>query len=108
MPYGICIDLSTGQVFVEGKATAEKISDLRYRALVYLTENTGRVVSRDELFQKLYGEKYIPTDQSLDALINRIRKVIGDGSRPPKYLETIHGRGFCMKNASLVRTRKSI
>lgn len=106
--HGVCIDLSTGQVFVDGKAIDEKISDLRYRALVYLIENTGRVVSRDELFQKLYNETYIPSDQSLDALINRIRKAIGDRNKPPKYLETIHGRGFRMNNASLVKTRKSI
>lgn len=102
--HGVCIDLNTGQVFVDGKAIDEKISDLRYRALVYLAENAGRIVSRDELFQKLYNENYVPTDQSLDALINRIRKALGDRTKPPKYLETIHGRGFRMKNAVLVRT----
>ncbi len=103
---GVCIDLNTGQVFVEGIAIKEKLSDLRYRALVYLAENAGRVVSRDELFQKLYKETYVLTDQSLDALKNRICKALGDTGKHPKYIETIRGRGFRMQNVTLVYIRK--
>ena len=103
--HGICIDESTQQIYVEGKRMAVDPTDLQYRALIYFVQHVGRVVSRDELVNHLHpDEAYLKSDQSLDTLIHRLRDLLGDRQKPYRYLETVHRRGFRMKNASLVRT----
>jgi DNA-binding winged helix-turn-helix (wHTH) protein len=103
--HGLCIDLSTQQVYVEGAQISVELSDLQYRALVYLAQNAGRVVSRDELANHLHpDETYISTDQSLDTLIHRLRDALNDRQKPARYLETLRKRGFRLKNTTLART----
>lgn len=100
-PNGIYVDLGTHEVYVEGQRIDQNLSDMQFRALVYLARHAGHVVGREELFQHLYGANYITSEQSLDSLIYRIRKALNDDSKQPKYLETLRGQGFRMKNIAL-------
>ncbi len=101
-PEGICVDIQSGKVYIEGVEVHASLSHLQYQALVYLARHVGRVVSRQELFEALHNEDeaYLPTDQSLDALIYRLRLALGD--REQRYLQTLRKRGYLLKKGRLL------
>lgn len=99
---GICIDEGHGKVYLNGKEVESKLSDSQYQALLYLARNVERVVSRQALYEFLHSkdEKLLPTDQSLDALIYRLRLALGD--KEQRYLQTLRKRGYLLKQAALI------
>jgi len=99
---GICIDEANGKVYLNGRPIESELPHLQYRALFYLARNAGRVISRDELYQALHSENeaYIPTDQSLDALIYRLRLALGD--REQRYLKTLRKRGYLLTQGAVI------
>jgi len=99
---GICIDEGHGKVYLNGKEVESKLSDSQYQALLYLARNAERVVSRQALYEFLHSkeENLLPTDQSLDALIYRLRLALGD--KEQRYLQTLRKRGYLLKQAALI------
>ena len=61
--------------------------------LVYLAERAGRTVSKDELFAAIWSETAV-TDSALATCIQEIRRALDDDARQPRFLETIHRRGY--------------
>ena len=55
--------------------------------LVYLAKNQGTVVSREQLEADVWSGRVISYD-ALTSCITRLRKVLGDDSRKPVYIET--------------------
>ena len=101
-PDGICVDESSGKVYRDGREIDVLLSDLQYQALCYLVRHAGRVVSRQELYEVLHAqnEAYLPTDQSLDALIYRLRLALGD--RQQRLLQTLRRRGYKLTKGSII------
>lgn len=99
---GICIDEASGKVYLNGKEIESKLSDLQYQALLYLARNVDRVISRQELYEFLHSkdEKLLPTDQSLDALVYRLRLALQDQEQ--QYLQTLRKRGYLLKQATII------
>ncbi len=64
------------------------------RLLVYLVQNSGRAVSREELAQLLWDGRCIDVDQGLNSIVRSLREKLGDDSRRPTYLETIPTKGY--------------
>src|SRR6202011_2115285 len=72
-----------------------KISGQAIQVLLILLENPGRVVSREELQQRLWpGASFGDFDHGLNAAVNRLREVLGDSSTEPKFIETVPRRGY--------------
>ena len=61
--------------------------------LVYLAENQGSVVSREQLEADVWSGRVISYD-ALTSCITRLRKVLGDDSRKPVYIETVPKKGY--------------
>ncbi len=61
--------------------------------LVYLAENSGRVVSRDELLDRIWGETVV-VEHVLTRAISELRRVLADDSERPLFVETIRKRGY--------------
>jgi len=61
--------------------------------LVYLVENRDRVVTRDELLEKLWKGKVV-TDAALGVTLKSARKSVGDSGHTQTIIKTIHGRGY--------------
>lgn len=99
---GICVDERDGKVYLNAKEIETKLSDLQYQTLLYLARNAGRVVSRQELYAFLHDEKeaYLPTDQSLDALVYRLRLALDD--KEQRYIQTLRKRGYLLKQAAVI------
>jgi DNA-binding winged helix-turn-helix (wHTH) protein len=97
---GICIDETRGKVYRDGQEVT--LSELQYQTLLYLARNMGRVVSREELYEHLHSgnEAYIATDQSLDALVYRLRLALND--REQRYLQTLRKRGYLLEQVAFI------
>lgn len=63
--------------------------------LIYLAENVGRSVSREELEQNVWSGMVVSYD-ALTGTINKLRKALGDDSSRPSYIKTIPKKGYCL------------
>jgi DNA-binding winged helix-turn-helix (wHTH) protein/tetratricopeptide (TPR) repeat protein len=61
--------------------------------LLFLIENRDRVVSRDEIFEQVWGNRIV-SDSVLSTRIHAVRHAIGDNGLDQRLIRTIHGRGF--------------
>jgi len=61
--------------------------------LVYLAEHAGRVVSRDELLDRIWGETIV-VEHVLTRAISELRRVLDDDPEKPLFVETIRKRGY--------------
>ncbi len=84
----------TGEVFVGSQPVKEKITEMEFKALVYLYRNAGRLVGREELVGAVYGIGEGVSDQAVDALMSRLRRKIEPDPSRPMYLITVRGRGY--------------
>jgi DNA-binding response OmpR family regulator len=66
----------------------------------YLARNQGRVFTRDQLLDAVWGEMQFVTPRSVDACIRRIREKIEPDSTRPTYLKTIRGVGYRLDSAA--------
>ena len=79
-------ELSCGR---RGVAAEPQVFDL----LAYLLENRDRVVSKDDLIEKIWGGRIV-SDSTLTSRINAARKAIGDNGSDQKLIRTIPRKGF--------------
>lgn len=63
------------------------------RVLLYLVENRERVISKDELFEKVWAGVEV-TDNALTRVVGQLRKGLGDDARQAKYIETVPTVGY--------------
>src|SRR5215469_10796398 len=59
-----------------------------FDVLLYLVEQRQRVVSKDELNQRIWKDTAV-TDAALSQCIFEVRKVLGDDSREPRFIKTV-------------------
>lgn len=64
-----------------------------FDVLIYLIEHHGRLVDKQELFEHVWKDTYV-TDSALTQVIKDIRRAIGDDAHAPRYIETVHKRGY--------------
>jgi len=64
-----------------------------YDMLRYLVENPGRLVTQDELLEKLWPETYVNPELIRKYIVD-IRKILGDRPDKPEFIETVTKRGY--------------
>ncbi len=64
-----------------------------FALLAFLVENRERLVSRDELFEKVWDGRVV-SDSALDSRVKSARKALGDDGKTQRFIRTIHGQGF--------------
>jgi predicted ATPase/DNA-binding winged helix-turn-helix (wHTH) protein len=64
-----------------------------FAVLHYLVENPGRLVSHDELLDKLWPETYVQP-QVLRTYVLELRKLLGDDARQPRFIRSLPKRGY--------------
>ena len=70
------------------------LSDTEYRLLCYLARNAGRIITRDQILERIWGEEYVGEDHLLHVTIGRLRGKLDDTSRRPQYIVTRRGIGY--------------
>lgn len=66
------------------------------RLLCYLARNSGRVLTPDQILERVWGEEYVGESHLLQVHIARLRQKLGDAARQPKYIVTRPGIGYTM------------
>ncbi len=88
------IDFTSRRVIVNGKEL--KLTATEYKMLSYICLNAGRVVTPDQLLDKVWGEEYVGAAHLLQVNIARLRKKLGDDAKQPNYIMTRSGIGYIM------------
>lgn len=70
-----------------------KLTALEFKLLAYLIENRGKVISKKELFEKVWQDKFTG-DGTLNVHIRRLREAIEKNANTPEYILTIWGDGY--------------
>lgn len=98
-----CALYSDGRLSVNFEAKQVKVNDgavrltaLEFRLLSYLMENKGRVISKKELFEKVWEDKFTG-DGTLNVHIRRLREIIEVNPNEPQYIITVWGDGYKFK-----------
>jgi phosphate regulon transcriptional regulator PhoB len=86
------IDFSTYEVFVRGKSV--KLTLKEFELLRFLVQNPSRVLSRDQLLDRVWGGETFVTPRTVDVHIRRLRKAIEKDDRKPQWILTLRGVGY--------------
>ena len=68
-----------------------------YKIIELLLENAGRVYTKKQLYEKVWGDTYYGDDNTIMVHISHIRDKIEDNPKNPRYLKTIRGIGYKME-----------
>ncbi|MEY3388174.1 MAG: hypothetical protein RI944_947 [Actinomycetota bacterium] len=88
----IKIDPIKHKVFVRGEEI--KLPLKEFDLLHYLSQNPGRVLTREQIIDRIWGHDYFGDTKTLDVHIKRIRSKIEKNPNDPKIIETIRGLGY--------------
>lgn len=69
------------------------IKEMEFKLLSYLIENKNRVLSKDELFDKVWQDLFLG-DGTLSVHIRRLREKVEQNPNDPQYLKTVWGVGY--------------
>ena len=72
-----------------------KIEKLPMELLILLLENEGRLVTREEIVNRLWGPGvYLDTEHGINTAIRKIRSVLRDDPDSPRFVQTVTGKGY--------------
>jgi len=71
-----------------------ELTTAEFNLLLFLAENQGRIVSRDEVYLKIFNLEYDGVDRSIDLRISRLRKKLERDPKSPEIIKTIRGVGY--------------
>ena len=85
-----------------------KLQDQPLQLLVMLLERPGEIVTREELQRRLWSaDAFVDFDHSLNSAIKKLREALGDQSENPRFIETLHRRGYRFIARSKRRTQRT-
>ncbi len=87
------VDLSAGELRKNGARI--RLQEQPFQVLATLLENAGRIVSRDDLRDKIWpADTFVDFDHSVNTAVNKIREALGDSASSPRFVETLARRGY--------------
>ena len=92
---GLQISKGNHKCFLFGEELA--LTPLEFSILWYLCEHRGNVVSSEELFEAVWGEKYMDSNNTVMSHIARLREKMHEPSRKPKFIKTVWGVGYTIE-----------
>ena len=86
------IDFTSMEATRSGKTVT--MTTQEFKLLKYLASSAGRVVSREELLNEVWGYQNYPSTRTVDNHVLRIRQKLEPNPAEPRYLLTMHGAGY--------------
>src|SRR6184192_1580811 len=86
------IDPREVQAYVDGKSAA--LTPTEFKLLYTLALDRGRVVTRDELLQKVWGRRETHRDRTVDVFVRRLRQKVDRASSQHSFIQTRFGVGY--------------
>ena len=85
------LDMARFELREEG--TVQPLEPQVFTLLAYLVEHRERLVSKNELFEKLWAGRVV-TDSALTSRVKSARQALGDSGKAQQFIKTIYGKGF--------------
>jgi two-component system OmpR family response regulator/two-component system response regulator RstA len=76
------------------------LTTTEFDVLHYLVARAGEVVSREALYDDVFGSSWDGMDRAADVYVSRLRQKLGDDPKAPEYLKTVRGAGYLFAPAS--------
>jgi two-component system alkaline phosphatase synthesis response regulator PhoP len=92
---GVKIDFGAFKMSVND--VDQELSSKEFHLLRYLIQNRGRVLSRDQILNKVWGYDYDGTPRTIDNFINKLRQKLEPDPLNPKWIQTVRGSGYRFK-----------
>lgn len=92
---GLHISRSSHKCTLNGRDLG--LTPIEFNILWYLCEHRGSVVSSEELFEAVWGEKYLDSNNTVMAHIARLREKMQEPARRPKFVKTVWGVGYTIE-----------
>jgi DNA-binding response OmpR family regulator len=90
---GMVVDRDRHAVTVDGRPVT--VTAVEFRLLVALIEADGRVLSRDQLLDAVYGAEATDVlDRTIDVHVGRLRDKLADPPSSPRFIVTVRGAGY--------------
>lgn len=89
---GLTIDADNRCVFSE-KGTFE-LPPKEFDLLLFLARNQGKILTKQRIYEEVWGEAYVYDDSNIMAIISRLRKKIEENPGSPRYIQTVKGIGY--------------
>ncbi|MBI4490904.1 MAG: response regulator transcription factor [Deltaproteobacteria bacterium] len=86
------IDFSMYEVSIKGKPV--KLTLREFELLRFLVQNPSRVLTRDQLLDRVWGGEVFVDTRTVDVHIRRLRKAIEKNDRKPEWVLTVRGVGY--------------
>ncbi|MDA3146550.1 response regulator transcription factor [Leucobacter sp. UCMA 4100] len=90
--HGIALDTERHEVHVRGERTQMPLRE--FELLSLLMRNQGRVLTRGQLIDRVWGSDYFGDTKTLDVHIKRIRARIEENPKQPQIVHTVRGVGY--------------
>lgn len=89
---GLSINVSNRSI-TTGKSTYE-LPPKEFDLLYCLAKNQGKILTKKQIYEEVWGESYVYDDSNIMALISRLRKKMETDGEPYKYIQTVKGIGY--------------
>jgi two-component system response regulator RegX3 len=89
---GVRMDVERHEVSVGGARV--KLALKEFELLEMLLRNAGRVMTRGQLIDRIWGADYVGDTKTLDVHVKRLRTKIEPDPANPRYLVTVRGLGY--------------
>jgi two-component system, OmpR family, response regulator RegX3 len=89
---GVRVDRARHEVRVEGEPV--ELPPKEFELLAYLIEHAGRVLTRGQLIDEIWGSDYVGDTKTLDVHIRRLRSRIEQDPKDPTRIQTVRGVGY--------------
>ena len=89
---GLTINKTTHQCWLYDQLLS--LTPIEFDILWLLCANRGKVISAEDLFETVWGEKYLDRNNTVMVHIRRLREKLGEPSRNPRFIKTVWGVGY--------------
>lgn len=94
-PAGLELDEARRSVRVDGRAV--ELTTLEFDLLATLARDPGVVVRRQALLDRVWGLEFVADDHLVDVHIANVRRKLGDDPAHPRFVETVRGVGYRLR-----------
>jgi len=88
----LSIDVVRRDVLISNKRI--KLTPVEFRLLTYLARNAGKVLTFEQILTNVWGNEYRGSMDYVHVYISHLRRKLGEGSKNPRYILTLHGVGY--------------
>jgi len=89
---GLTVDVERHEVSVDEAAV--ELTSLEFELLTALAEAPGRVFSRRQLIERVWGWDFYGDERIVDVHVRNLRRALGDSAEEPRFIGTVRGVGY--------------